>query len=244
MIEALDAKSKSATQAKRKLLLLSILGGILALSTLVYLKYTGRIWLNSLWASRYEVHGLDVSHHQGEINWQEVAATNDFGFVFMKATEGHDFTDKKFAYNWEMARAQGFQVGAYHFFSMRSSGQTQAAHFISVVPLEEKALAPVIDLEISLDHPPELVRQELRAFADALETHYGKQPILYVTYETYSQYVDGHFTEYTLWIRDVLFAPRLNREWQLWQYSNRGRVPGIQSYVDKNVLNTGVQLQY
>ncbi len=57
-----------------------------------------------------------VSHHQGEINWKQVAEKNDFKFVVMKATEGHDFIDPRFATNSKEAKEQGILVGAYHFF--------------------------------------------------------------------------------------------------------------------------------
>ncbi|SFJ54297.1 lysozyme [Thermoflavimicrobium dichotomicum] len=186
----------------------------------------------------HEVKGLDVSHHQGEINWKKVQEKNDFQFVFIKATEGHDLADKKFRYNWQEAQKHGFLTGAYHFFSMRSSGRDQAQNFINTVPKQPNSLPPVIDVEIHLQHDKNKVRQELQNLATILEHHYGKKPILYVTYDTYNQYVKGHFNNYHIWIRDIVKFPILNdQKWLIWQYNNRGRVSGIPTYVDINAFN-------
>ncbi|MFC4077120.1 GH25 family lysozyme [Salinithrix halophila] len=155
----------------------------------------------------------------------------------MKATEGHDFVDHRFETNWREAQAEGFLTGAYHFFSMRSSGNEQAENFIQTVPKQLDILPPVIDIEIHLNHDPKQVRQELRKLALKMEEYYEKKPILYVTYDTYERYVKGHFTKYDLWIRDIYKPPTLeNRSWLLWQYSNRGRIDGIDGYVDINAF--------
>jgi len=224
--------------SKNKKLLLILVFFTSLLILLLFLDYFGIIWHNSLFASKYSVKGIDVSHHQGEIDWQKVAATNKYSFVFIKATEGHDFTDDKFEKNWQEAKINGLRVGAYHFFSMRSSGNTQAEHFISVVPNEDTFLAPVLDIEISLNHDPESVRKEISDMSTSLENYYHKKPILYVTYSTYNQYVKNYFSDHKIWIRDVIKFPNLNnRDWVLWQYNNRGRVSGINAYVDINVLN-------
>lgn len=208
---------------------------LLALGALFVLDYHGYIWHNNLFAMWYEVKGLDVSHHQGAIDWK-VLDKKEYPFVFMKATEGHDFTDHLFQTNWQSARQEGFLTGAYHFFSMRSSGETQAMHFIQTVPNEADALPPVIDLEIPLHHDQTKVRGELQAFSDKLQAHYGKEPILYVTYETYNKYIKGHFMDHRIWIRDIYKHPTLDREWFIWQYHNRAHVDGIGTYVDINVL--------
>lgn len=183
---------------------------------LLFLEYKGYIWHNSFFAMKYEVKGLDVSHYQGDIDWTEVGKENEYHFVYIKATEGNDFIDNKFAFNWKGARMQGILTGAYHFFSMRSSAEEQAMNFISVVPKEENSLPPVIDIEIHLDHDPKKVTEELYTLANLLEDYYDKKPILYVTYNTYNTYVKGKFEDYDLWIRDIIKFPTLGeREWTL-----------------------------
>lgn len=211
---------------------------ILALLTIItfgILDCFGIIWHNELFAFQYPVKGLDVSHHQKRIDWAKVQRENDFQFVYMKATEGHDHTDTKFQENWQETKKYGFYTGAYHFFSMRSNGKKQAEHFIKTVPKEANHLPPAIDVEIHLNHPVEKVKTELRSMAKALEDHYQQRPILYVTYDTYNQYIQEDFQEFDIWIRDIVKPPSLNK-WLIWQYSNRGRIEGIETYVDINAF--------
>ena len=218
------------------LVFLIILGAVA-----VYLEFSGYVYHNDIIAKvmRYDVEGLDVSHHQIRINWKKV--DKKYKFIIMKATEGKDFLDSDFLYNWNNARLNGFTVGAYHFFSMLSSGVAQADYYISMVPDLDKALPPVIDLEIPLKYPKNIVLKELKDMIEKLEKHYKKKAIIYVTYHTYNAYIKGEFPENKLWIRDIKFIPELaeNNRWVIWQVSNRGRVTGIPGFTDKNVLRNG-----
>ena len=218
------------------LVFLIILGAVA-----VYLEFSGYVYHNDIIAKvmRYDVEGLDVSHHQIRINWKK--GDKKYKFIIMKATEGKDFLDSDFLYNWNNARLNGFTVGAYHFFSMLSSGVAQADYYISMVPDLDKALPPVIDLEIPLKYPKNIVLNELKDMIEKLEKHYKKKVIIYVTYHTYNAYIKGEFPENKLWIRDIKFIPELaeNDRWVIWQVSNRGRVTGIPGFTDKNVLRNG-----
>src|SRR2546423_11084013 len=107
------------------------------------------IWIpNAPSRSQYPVRGIDVSHHQGKIDWSGVKASG-IQFAYIKATEGADFTDATFAENWTNSNAAGIVRGAYHFFTLGISGQSQAAHFLATVPADAGALPPAIDLEFS-----------------------------------------------------------------------------------------------
>ena len=203
------------------------------------LMYFGFIWFNMPSHSEFPIRGIDVSNHQGQINWEDVQGSN-FKFVFIKTTEGGDFKDKSFQVNWKQAGKIGLYRGAYHFFTFRKSGNEQANNFIESVPDEANTLPPVVDLEFTGNSrvrlsKPELL-QELRIYLSILEQHYNKRPIFYVTYNFYNQYLLGELTGYKIWIRDIFKSPKIEaREWRLWQYSNRGRVRGINTYVDLNV---------
>jgi len=85
---------------------------------------------------RFPVWGVDVSHHQGHIDWARVAREPHLAFAYIKASEGSDWTDSRFRDNASSARAAGLRVGAYHFFGFCSSGREQAAHFLSVTSAE------------------------------------------------------------------------------------------------------------
>jgi hypothetical protein len=210
-------------------------------AAVVYLEHSGYVYHNDIIAKvlHYNVEGLDVSHHQIRINWKRV--DRKYKFIIMKATEGKDFLDSDFLYNWNNARLNGFTVGAYHFFSMLSSGEAQADYYISMVPDSDKILPPVIDLEIPTKYPKNVVIKELKDMIEKLERHYKKRVIIYVTYHTYNAYIKGEFPDNRLWIRDIKYIPKLAEDdrWIIWQVSNRGRVTGIPGFTDKNVLRSG-----
>ncbi len=214
-------------------------------AVLFALIWNGVIILNGFSAASYPVKGVDVSSYQGEIDWETLAA-HDLSFAFIKATEGSPFADPRFAYNYEQARKTDLSVGAYHFFSYDSAGETQAENFISTVPHYDGMLPPVIDLEFYGDKekkPPAKaeVDTQLKAMLDALEAHYGCKPILYATEKSYELYLAGGYAEYDIWIRNVITTPKLSdqREWTFWQYTNRARLDGYagqEKYIDVNVF--------
>jgi lysozyme len=197
-------------------------------------------------ALRYEVWGVDVSHHQGPIDWARVAAEPRLRFAYVKATEGGDFTDPRFAANWRGARRVGLRVGAYHFFSFCQPAADQARHFLAVVPPDPDALPPALDLELGgscARKPPldEIVR-EVAAWLSDVERGLGRRPVLYVTRESYDLFVRGRILSHPLWIRDVLGEPAVDatHAWSIWQFWPRGRVAGIAGPVDLNALRGGM----
>ena len=204
--------------------------------------WQGRIIPNRIYARHYPVHGVDVSSYQGTIDWSALAA-QDIDFAYIKATEGSGYVDERFAENWRAVSATDLYVGAYHFFSYDSPGQTQADNFIATVPMTQKALPPVVDLEFYGDkakHPParEAVLPQLRTLLDALEQHYGKRPILYVTDTTYLLYVYGQLDDYDIWYRDVITDPP-EGDWTIWQYTNRMKLDGYdgkETFIDMNAF--------
>ena len=210
------------------------------------LVWNGVILLNGAAAERYEIRGVDVSSYQGEIDW-DVLSSQNISFVFIKATEGSSFVDKNFDANFSGAQKTELAVGAYHFFSYDSSGQTQAENFIKTVTPFDGMLPPVIDLEFYGEketNPPDRasVEQQLKTMLAVLETHYGQKPILYATEKSYELYLSNDYREYDIWIRNVITNPKMSdgRAWMFWQYSNRGRINGYngeEEYIDLNVFN-------
>lgn len=197
-------------------------------------------------STTYPIQGIDISHHQGAIDWQALKQEGKVQFVFMKATEGGDFKDTRFQDNWKAAKELGIRRGAYHFYSFCKSGAEQAANFIASVPIDNKALPPVVDLEFlgsCKKRPPvQEAIQEIQICLDLLEKQYGKRPILYTTYAFYEVYLKDDLTSYDLWLRDTQKAPILeNRDWKFWQFSNRGTRKGIKGKVDLNVFHGSVK---
>ena len=114
---------------KRRLLYSLLAAVLLSAFVLAFLVWNGYLLLNNPSRERYPVRGVDVSKYQGEIDWP-VLAEQEISFAFIKATEGSSHVDARFAYNYEEARKTGLRVGAYHFFSFDSGGDTQAENFI------------------------------------------------------------------------------------------------------------------
>ena len=190
----------------------------------------------------YKVHGIDVSHYQGDIQWEAVKATeNDeypIRFVFMKATEGGDHKDHRFDENFARAAQVGLARGAYHFYNPNSDPVRQANFFISQVELQQGDLAPVLDIERKPRDKAQL-QTELLAFLRRLEQHYGVKPIIYTSYKYKLRYLDApEFDAYPLWIAHY-YVDELSYsgEWQFWQHTDYGTVPGIEGSVDLNVFN-------
>ena len=226
----------------------ALIGGIIVLvfivvTAVIYAVYNGYYHVNGLRAAKYPIHGVDVSHHQGDIDWN-VLADQDIQFAYIKATEGSSHVDENFVSNYIEARQAGLRVGAYHFFSYDSPGITQAENFIDTVENFDDMLPPVVDVEFYAnkeDNPPvpEEVYPQLQAYLDAVEETYGLQPIIYATYESWELYIHEQFNDYPLWIRDIWNAPKNSADWIFWQYTNRGRLKGFsgdEPYVDLNVF--------
>jgi len=190
------------------------------------------------WAGRY-IQGVDVSHHQGAVDWPTLAADN-VAFVYIKATEGADHIDSRFAYNWRAAEAAGLYRGAYHFFTLCQPGARQAANFIAAVPRVEGALPPALDLEHMgpcRDGPtmPDVIAEAL-VFMNRVEAHYGVRPVIYTTREFH----DAHLSDLSgerFWIRSIATPPRFRRnDWVIWQHHNRGHRRGVEGPVDLNAF--------
>ena len=174
----------------RRIFTIIVVVAVIAALAVGLMVYTGSLRLNH---PTQPVHGVDVSHYQGEIDWP-VLAGQDIQFAFVKATEGSIYTDETFEANWQGAQAAGLRVGAYHFFSYDSDGLSQAENYIAAVPVLPGALPPVIDVEFYGDYfreTPEAgdVLPQLTAMVEALRDHYGVDPILYVTEQSYALYV-------------------------------------------------------
>ncbi|MDR7222692.1 GH25 family lysozyme [Aminobacter aminovorans] len=186
---------------------------------------------------RYPVRGIDVSHHQGDIDWARVAA-DDVDFAIIKATEGGDHRDRLFAANLAAARKAGLAVGAYHFFTFCRPGADQARNFIDTVPFDPSLLPPVVDIEFTgncLRRPSvEQLRAELAAFLAPIEASFGKKAIIYLTDEAADAYAQA-MPDRERWVRSLIQHPG-HEDWTYWQYHDKGRVDGIDGNVDLNVL--------
>ena len=228
----------------RKVIVVGLVLGSLTLVALLlgYLLFIGKIRFNYPSKKEFPILGIDISNHQGKITWTELRKEN-ISFVIIKATEGGDYKDPLFLENWRNSKKEGYKTGAYHFYRLCKDGKEQAKNFIETVPNSPDNLPPTIDLEFGgnckTDKSKEQILKEVNDFLEAIETHYNKKPILYVTHEFYDEYLKNIFQDHPLWIRDIFRKPNLvgERDWIIWQFANRGHLDGIDMYVDLNVLN-------
>lgn len=184
--------------------------------------------------------GIDVSRHQGMIDWPAVARQRRVDFVYIKASEGGDLRDPMFAVNWQGAGSVGIARGAYHFFSLCKPGDVQAANFIGAVPGDGNMLAPAVDLEFGgncSERPdPEALLAELMVFIRTVEQRYRQPVVLYLTREFDAGYGVSARIPRRLWLRSIFREPKWGeRPWSMWQASGFHSVPGIQGGVDWNV---------
>jgi lysozyme len=213
---------------------------------LVLLALFGSAWmaLNVLYpwiepaVYKYKLLGVDVSHHQGAIDWDGLKRSGT-AFAYIKASEGENFNDPRFTRNWYAAEQAGMRRGAYHFFTLCRTGKLQAENFIRVVPKDPKALPPVVDAEhmgpCRDSSPIKDVVAELRVFLDLVGQHYGKRPVIYTTREFHDAFLIGAFPKERFWIRSLVVEPAFREsQWLFWQYHNRGRRAGVSGPVDLN----------
>jgi lysozyme len=213
---------------------------VLALAWSAWLR--GWIRFNYPSYASYPVQGVDVSHHQGEIDWRALAGPHA-RFAWVKASEGADFRDQDFRRNFREAAAAGVIPGAYHYFTLCKPGADQAVNFIAAAgPALGQGLPPAVDLEYGgncAHRPdPEAFVRELGVFLANVEQAWGCRPVLYVTKDFYPDYVAGRFPAHRLWVRDVIGTPRLpdDRAWQVWQYAHRAHLPGVRGFIDRNAF--------
>lgn len=209
---------------------------------LVFLK---KIKINSWFANYHDVHGIDISHYQGETDWEKIQGQN-LDFAFIKATEGSSHVDECFYDNWKGACQTDLYVGAYHFFSFDSEAESQAQLYIDTVGGLSGKLAPVIDVEYygnKEKNPPdkEEVAGQLGRLLAILEEHYHMKPVIYTTYKVYHRYIRDEFGDYPLWIRNVYYPPDIDigKGWTFWQYTDTAVLEGYkgdEKYIDKNVF--------
>lgn len=190
----------------------------------------------------YQVHGIDISHYQGDVNWNRLEQTRQgqfpINFIFMKATEGGDYADDKFVANFDSAKVHGFIRGAYHFYNPQTDANKQADFFINTVKLEPGDLPPVLDIE-KKGRNVEKLQQGLKIWLQKVEEHYGVKPIIYASYKFKTRYLnDSIFDTYPYWIAHYYVdSVRYRGDWKFWQHTDVGTLPGIEEKVDLNIFN-------
>ena len=192
----------------------------------------------------YEIHGIDISHYQGKIDWEQLKNAMIKGcpvrFVIIKSTEGSSRLDENFRENFNQARDFGFIRGVYHFWSNKSTAREQAYYFLDQVHLTDGDLPPVLDIEHKpADKSVEDFQRDVLTWLHIVEDKYHAKPIIYTYYKFKEQYLSAPvFEDYPYWIAHYYVDKvQYKGKWKFWQHTDVGKLPGIKGYVDFNIYN-------
>lgn len=191
--------------------------------------------------------GIDVSHHQGKIDWKEVAKDKQIKFVYIKATQGTSIKDKNYEQNIKGARRQGLRCGSYHYLSCLTSVRSQFRNFQKAMRGHKQDLIPMIDIEHEgvKRWSKKQVQDSVALFAKLIERKYGKKPLIYSHVNFYNSHLTPRYNKY------FLFLSRYSSErpsikgvgrHNIWQFTDRGRVRGIHGNVDLDRFMSGTSL--
>lgn len=186
--------------------------------------------------------GIDISHHQKNIDYDELIKENKPAFVLMKTTEGQTVVDCEYANRLKKFRDLGIPVGGYHFFNYNASGKAQAENYIRISDLQKGDLYPIIDVEFtnSGSKSRQWIISEIKSFCEVVKEHYGVEPIIYCEYDYYRKYLKDDFSNYKYWISDFYREPRC--DYVIWQYGIF-KVDGFKGSVDNDYLVEGLHTE-
>ena len=189
--------------------------------------------------------GIDISSHQGEIDWEKVSSDKDIHFVYIKATEGATYRSPHYSRNIMQARRHDILVGSYHYITSTSSIDDQFENFSKYARRSLQDLVPMVDVEVRGSWSRSQLIDSLDKFCRLVELHYGMQPMIYSTMGFYNKNLAPHFNKHLLYIgRYSPNEPEINWEgdYTIWQYSETGIIPGIDAYVDLCRFHDGIWL--
>ena len=231
-------------------ILLLFLGGIVYAWVFYYffVSPTGFRWRalygDAEYPEGYEIHGIDISHYQGDIDWSKLKTAkiknSPVKFILIKSTEGSNKLDENFNDNFYQARENGFIRGAYHFWSNRTSPRQQAYYFLKQVHLEDGDLPPVLDVEHKQKNKRnEEFQRDVLTWLHIVEDKYHVKPIIYTYYKFKEAYLNAPvFDDYPYWIAHYYVEKVAYKgSWKFWQHTDVGKLPGIKGYVDFNIYN-------
>ena len=183
------------------------------------------------------IHGIDLSHYQGNVFWESIGDNTKMAYVYLKATDGGDNRDDKYVRNIELAHQYGLKVGSYHFYRPKIEQQKQLENFMTQCLPGDQDLIPMIDIETTSGLRTDEFCDSLFKFIDLVEKAYKQKPLLYTFTNFYNRYLIGKINDYKLMIAQYTQREpvlRDGRDFEMWQYTGKGQINGINGYVDKS----------
>lgn len=188
--------------------------------------------------------GIDVSYAQGAIDW-DLVRFSGVNFAMIRASHGY-ISDKRptaedvmFKYNVTEATRVGINVGVYHYLYAESveDARKEAKFFIETIKPYKITYPVVLDVEeqSQADLGKDEITKICKAFLDEVKAA-GYYPMIYANKSWLTYYLDmSQLSEYEVWLAQWYTVPTYTGEFGMWQYSSKGIVSGIDTYVDLNL---------
>lgn len=186
--------------------------------------------------------GIDVSNHNGNINFNKVKVEG-IECVYIKATEGTTYRDNYLDTNYSNAHYAGLKTGFYHFLVGTSSPETQATNFYNAIKDKSSELIPMLDIETSFNGLMDYVLRFIAKFKEISGMNIGVY-----TYTGFMDNLDNRLASYPLWEANYNNAPWSLPSNNIWsnrvghQYTEKGKVNGINTNVDLNEFTEEILL--
>ena len=193
--------------------------------------------------------GIDVSRHQGKINWEKVKAQGvEFAFLRIGyrgyGSEGKICLDQRFYENIKGAQDEGIDVGVYFFSQAISEEEAleEAKFVIDALDGYTLQLPVVYDPESILDDVArtddvtgEQFTKNTIVFCDSIKEN-GYEPMIYsnMLWEAF-EFDLSQLTEIPIWYADYEEFPQTPYHFVFWQYTNEGRISGIDGNMDLDI---------
>ena len=183
-----------------------------------------------------DVLGIDVSHHNGDVDFAAVRKAANVRCVHVKASEGLTMVDPKFLENVRAAHIAGMKVGAYHFFKPSQNSTLQAQHFLATVKGAPIDLPLVADIEQtdgwSFLSPSQRIKA-VQTFLDMIEKATARRPMIYTSAGWWpGVFGTADFSGHELWVAhyrsEAPSVPFPWKSWAMWQYTDKGPIEGQQ----------------
>lgn len=186
--------------------------------------------------------GIDVSKWQGDIDFPQVAASG-IEMVYIRAGVGDDYVDPRYRANTCGARQSGLKVGFYHFVTAQTieEARLQARFFVSILSGQTSQGRLVMDLGAPESLGRERFNEVALAFLQETEQLSGKGTAVYTDLSRAKRLFEAQVAEnHPLWVAEYgVETPSGSGVWADWagfQYTQQGRVNGINTYVDRDVF--------
>lgn len=191
--------------------------------------------------------GIDVSSWQGNIDFSQVKASG-IEIVYIKSSEGFRSVDSYFEQNYINAKNAGLKVGFYHYVTARSveDAVRQANFFVSTISGKNPDCKLAMDFESFGSLNREEINQIALTFMQTVQNASGKDVIIYSDEYNANNTFNSSLATYPLWVAQYeVSEPTVRNHWSNWagwQYTDKGEIPGISSYVDRDKFTNEVFL--